>query len=120
MLTICPECEGFIPDAAGRCPNCDARPTSLGRRAAKLAACGAMMMTLMACYGGPTMMQRPPAQPPEQPQGHECMSAGADLPADGSEAHTACAPLPSNTPGNTPPPSATIATDPAAPGPPPH
>jgi hypothetical protein len=60
-LSTCHACAGFVPDGRTTCPHCDAparasraaRAARLGRRLATAAASGAVMMTLMACYGGP-------------------------------------------------------------------
>ncbi len=51
-MLACAACDGFLPDGTSACPNCDARPSAT-RRALTVAAGAAVMMTLMACYGGP-------------------------------------------------------------------
>ena len=57
MLTTCSACGGFVPAEHAACPNCDTvlSDSALERAAktaAKIAATGATMMVLMACYGG--------------------------------------------------------------------
>jgi len=56
MLATCSRCPGFLPPFASACPHCG-EPVGRSLRdvalaAAKVAAAGAVMMTLMACYGG--------------------------------------------------------------------
>lgn len=60
MLVSCSSCPGFVPADSERCPHCDVivsrdsdtRPTgAISRKLAGAAAVGAMMVTLMACYG---------------------------------------------------------------------
>lgn len=61
MFATCPSCPGFVPSNADACPHCGAgvdrqQPSALAGLAgtvAKLAATGAVMVTLMACYGAP-------------------------------------------------------------------
>lgn len=62
-LAACPACAGFVPAARPTCPHCDAAlprgPSRGGRLAgalARMAASGAVAVTLMACYGA---MPRP-------------------------------------------------------------
>ncbi|MCA9621869.1 MAG: hypothetical protein KC731_22750 [Myxococcales bacterium] len=56
-MQTCPACEGFVPHDHTRCPHCEASIispqalASLAAGAAKTAAAGATLMTLMACYG---------------------------------------------------------------------
>ncbi len=52
-MLACNACEGFVPAGVAACPNCGARKKSPLRRAVSAAAGAAVMMTLMACYGGP-------------------------------------------------------------------
>ena len=55
-LLVCDHCEGLVPQARAACPHCD-RPIGRGarllRRLALGAGGGALLMTLMACYGMP-------------------------------------------------------------------
>ncbi len=63
MLVSCSSCPGFLPADCERCPNCDAAaPRDIGstfdrgadavlRKVVGAVAAGAMMVTLMACYG---------------------------------------------------------------------
>jgi cysteine-rich repeat protein len=52
MLASCSSCPGFLASDADRCPHCGASQGSgILERVAKAAATGAMMVTLMACYG---------------------------------------------------------------------
>jgi hypothetical protein len=69
-LSVCASCRGFVPASARACPHCDApaERSRLGRAAracAKVAAGGAVAMTLMACYGGPPQAYRPAEPPPK-------------------------------------------------------
>ena len=54
-LRSCSSCEGFIPEHATACPNCDVaaprRSRAMLRLAAGVLGGGAFAMTLMACYG---------------------------------------------------------------------
>jgi hypothetical protein len=120
-MQTCVGCEGFVPEGARACPNCDAAVhqdavrSTLGR-VAKVVACGAAAMTLMACYGGPVAGYRPPAQEPQtaQPSG-PCPNAAAAA-VDGNqdgETRAACAPVPSA--GFATPPAASDAPPPAPP-----
>lgn len=64
----CSHCDGFVPANQASCPHCDAtmyteeartsplqsiRNMSWKQKFAATAGAGALMMTLMACYGGP-------------------------------------------------------------------
>src|SRR5689334_13739171 len=59
MLLSCSMCPGFVPPNASVCPHCGgsleaaaAEPSgSIAKKVGMGAAAGAMMMTLMACYG---------------------------------------------------------------------
>jgi cysteine-rich repeat protein len=56
MLSACPACPGLVPEALDACPHCGAstKKSSVAGKAKALAALaggGAMMMSLMACYG---------------------------------------------------------------------
>jgi hypothetical protein len=56
QLRSCSECGGLVPVRLAACPNCDAPSRSRGRIAGVIAGVvggGALMMTLMACYGLP-------------------------------------------------------------------
>ncbi len=86
MIT-CSRCEGFVPPGLDLCPHCDhtLAPEDVGPSAArrlaegtaKVAAAGAMMATLMACYGAGYYDE---PQPQTQPQACELITT---LPADG-------------------------------------
>ena len=84
MIT-CSRCEGFVPDAHDLCPHCDAtvvdepgRVRRLAGGVARVAAAGATMATLMACYGAGYYDEEP--QPQTQPQACELITT---VPADG-------------------------------------
>ena len=58
----CEKCEGFIPNASPKCPNCliltgpQAKNSKVYRQvktAATVMTAGMISMTLMACYGAP-------------------------------------------------------------------
>jgi hypothetical protein len=61
-LHLCSSCDGFVPEAAARCPHC--ATARLPRLLAKLAGAGAML-TLMACYGA--MVGPPGVNSPQCP-----------------------------------------------------
>lgn len=89
QLLACDGCDGFVPEASARCPNCDAARPVPGRgllvRACHALAGGAVAVTLMACYGAPAHYKL--AQPaPADPSCSEPGSVDAD--ADGF-----CAPV---------------------------
>lgn len=67
-MNQCPHCNGFVPAQQTSCPHCDAamstpkvrtsplqslRKMTWKQSLATAAGAGAIMMTLMACYGGP-------------------------------------------------------------------
>jgi hypothetical protein len=55
-LATCVTCGGLVPPRRATCPHCDrpiGRAVRAARRLAMAAGGGAMLMTLMACYGGP-------------------------------------------------------------------
>jgi len=55
-LRTCGACDGLVPAARATCPHCDrpvGRIARVARRLATAAGGGALLMTLMACYGGP-------------------------------------------------------------------
>ncbi len=57
-LVACPLCAGLVPTGRSRCVHCDAPLTgrwSLVRRVLSVAMTGAATITLMACYGGPSV-----------------------------------------------------------------
>lgn len=64
QLASCDSCDGFVPVASTRCPNCDAAQPRTGRgllaRAGQALAGGAVAVTLMACYGAPAQHQLAP------------------------------------------------------------
>lgn len=84
-MKTCSHCEGFVPAGHERCPHCDTTITSedvsttrrLAEGATKVATAGAMMATLMACYGAGYYDD---PQPQTQPQACELITT---LPADG-------------------------------------
>lgn len=61
-LAACPACAGLVPSGRTHCLHCDAALTSCGkrpwhwlRRALSASVAGAATITLMACYGGPSV-----------------------------------------------------------------
>lgn len=59
-LGTCPDCDGLVPVAARACPHCD-RPCAPSRRwlrrlVARAALGGVAVVGLMACYGGPMVI----------------------------------------------------------------
>ena len=71
----CSHCAGFVPPAHATCPHCDtacATPQQhwLRKSATRAATAAAVMMSLMACYGGgPDDYGYGPVNPPECPYG---------------------------------------------------
>lgn len=58
MLDTCNACGGFVPESVDACPNCSQdylrrNNVSTRRAVGGAVACGALAMTLMACYGAP-------------------------------------------------------------------
>lgn len=63
----CSHCEGFVPAQTNECPHCDAKLSveapapperlfgkwGMGKKLTAAASAGAMMFTMMACYGMP-------------------------------------------------------------------
>jgi hypothetical protein len=65
-MLSCHACDGFLPDGLAACPNCGVEPrkrSNAVRRVAQAAAGAAVMMTLMACYGGPAGPMLPDCKP---------------------------------------------------------
>lgn len=61
-MDTCSACKGFLPSGCARCPNCDSlvksARSSLGKATRAVGAIlsgTAVSMTLMACYGAPSM-----------------------------------------------------------------
>lgn len=55
-LRTCVACDGLVPATRTSCPHCDrplGRAARVARRVAQAAGAGALLATLMACYGGP-------------------------------------------------------------------
>lgn len=55
-LRTCGGCDGLVPATRAVCPHCERPVGRLGRaarRVAQAAGAGALLATLMACYGGP-------------------------------------------------------------------
>jgi hypothetical protein len=52
-LITCDDCGGFSPSSRTSCPHCDGPLRRIAHKLARLAAGGALLLTMMACYGGP-------------------------------------------------------------------